>query len=146
MPTRANDPVVMARWAIGWVWPGLLTLVFAAGLTGDGVSGGVYWWTNPDVVRGAWALSCLAALGTALLRWPRLVIGAAGVIALTSLGRAWNLTGLWVDSRHEHLQGTTTFLVGAFLWAAVAIAHLVFAGALLGIIAADKRDRERGLL
>lgn len=146
MPTRANDPVVMARWAIGWVWPGLLALVFAAGLTGDGVAGGIYWWTNPDVVRAAWALSCLAALGTALLRWPWLVISAAGVIALTTLGRAWNLVGLWVDSRDVHGAGTTTLLVGSLLWAAMAIAHLVFAGALLGIIAADKRDRARGLL
>lgn len=145
MPTRANDPVVMARWAIGWVWPGLLALVFGAGLTGDGVAGGVYWCSNPDVVRGAWGLACLAALGTALLRWPRLVIAAAGVIALTALGRAWSLAGLWVASRHEHLSGITTYLVGTLLWAAVAIAHLVFAGALLGIIAADKRDRERGL-
>lgn len=140
-PHTPTDPLAAARVVIGWVWPGLLCFLFTAAQIGSGPPGTLFWVRNPAALRAAFAVTALAALLTAVVRRPHVIIVAAGVIALTCLGRSWAVVAMWVDTRDHGLDPPTSLLVGAGLWVAVALSHVMFAGALLAIAAGDRRAR-----
>lgn len=122
-----RDPIITARFVIGRVWPLLLTLVFGSALIGNGVTGGWFVWDNPDVTRLIFLGAAVAALLTAVVWQVGTILVCASVIVLVSLGRCWAITSTYVESRHMVSGGTTTLLVGSFIWLALALAEVMFA-------------------
>jgi hypothetical protein len=133
-----RDPIVTATFALGRTWPLLLTLVFGSALIGNGVSGGWFTWDDVTVVRWVFGITAVSCFASVVCWNKRLLVVVMGVVMLCCIGRAWAIAGAYIDSRNVVDGGVTTYLVGSFIWLAIAMAEFIFTVALLTLLAVHK--------
>ena len=92
-------------------------------------------WESREFVRLIFGIACGASIASALCWNKRVLVLAMGIIMTTCVGRSWAIAGAYVDSREVMAGGTTTLLVGSFIWIALAMAEFIFTVALLTLVA-----------
>ena len=128
-----RDPIITARFVIGRVWPLLLTLVFGSALIGNGVTGGWFVWDDPQFARAVFFVAAMAALVTAFVWHVGTILVCASTIVAVALGRGWAIAHAYIVSRQTVNGGSTTLLVGSFIWLAFALAEVIFAVGLMSL-------------